>query len=191
MQSDVEIIEGSRHRPECFAAIFDRHYRSIHAYVARRAGVQAADDVLAEVFTAAFSQRKGFASESGSALPWLYGIARNLTRRHFRSVATAERAFGTWAALQPDASNTLADEVIAGVDSGREWLAVREALTAVAPDDREALLLYAWEELSYAEIAEVVGVPVGTVRSRIHRARAALRSALTAALEETSQCSTN
>ncbi|MFC5727803.1 MULTISPECIES: RNA polymerase sigma factor [Nocardioides] len=185
MTSDVEIIERSRRHPESFAAIFDRHHRAIHAYVARRAGSQAADDVLAEVFTAAFSQRAEFVSEAGSALPWLYGIARNLTHRHFRSTASAQRAFGMWAALQPDASNTHDDEVIAGVDSERRWVAVRDGLAAVASDDREALLLYAWEELSYTEIAEVVGVPVGTVRSRIHRARAALRAGLIPALEET------
>ncbi|HSX67118.1 RNA polymerase sigma factor [Nocardioides sp.] len=185
MTSDVELIRRSRHHPESFADIFDRHHKAIHAYVARRAGSQTADDVLAEVFTAAFSQRAGFSSETGSALPWLYGIARNLTYRHFRSAANAQRAFGTWAAQQPDATGTHDDEVIAGVDSARRWQVVHTALGSVATDDREALLLYAWEELSYAEIAQVVGVPVGTVRSRIHRARAALRAALTETLEET------
>lgn len=184
MTSDAEIIGRSRRQPEAFAEVFDRHHRAIHAYVARRAGSQAADDVLSEVFVAAFTQRTDFASESGSALPWLYGIARNLTHRHFRKVASDLRTSDRWAALHPDSSSEH-DEVIAGVDASRRWAEVRDRLATLAPEEREALLLFAWEELSYAEIAEVVKVPIGTVRSRIHRARAALREALVDTLEET------
>jgi RNA polymerase sigma factor (sigma-70 family) len=184
MPSDAEIIERSQRRPPVFAELFDRHHRAIHAYVSRRAGTQVADDVMSEVFTAAFAQRARFTSESGSALPWLYGIARNLTHRHFRSAASDLRTAEKWASHQPDVSIDH-DDVIDGVDASREWQVVRAALATVAPDDREALLLYAWEDLPYAEIAGIIGVPIGTIRSRIHRARAVLRDALDPALEET------
>lgn len=150
--------------------------------MSRRAGHQAADDVLSEVFTAAFAQRASFVSETGSALPWLYGIARNLTHRLFRSTASDLRVSGTWASRQVDVSDDH-DAVIGGVDASREWQVVRDVLVTLAAEDR-ALLLYAWEGLSYSEVADVLGIPVGTVRSRIHRARSALRGALDMNLEE-------
>ncbi|WP_323792743.1 RNA polymerase sigma factor, partial [Nocardioides sp.] len=180
MFTGAEVLARSRRQPHLFAEIFDRHHGAIHAYVSRRAGHQVADDVLSEVFTAAFAQRASFASESGSALPWLYGIARNLTHRHFRTTASDMRVSGTWAGRYVDDH----DAVIAGVDASREWHVVRDVLATLAADDRETLLLYAWEGLSYAEVADAVGVPVGTVRSRIHRARRALRGALDMNLEE-------
>jgi RNA polymerase sigma factor (sigma-70 family) len=183
MFTDAEVLARSRRQPHLFAEIFDRHHGAIHAYVSRRAGRQIADDVLAEVFTAAFAQRASFASESGSALPWLYGIARNLTHRHFRTTASDLRVSGTWAGRQVDVSDEH-DAVIDGVDASREWHVVRDVLATLAADDRETLLLYAWEGLSYAEVAHAVGVPVGTVRSRIHRVRSALRGALAMNLEE-------
>lgn len=183
MFTDAEVLARSRRQPHLFAEIFDRHHGAIHAYVSRRAGHQIADDVLSEVFTAAFAQRASFASASGSALPWLYGIARNLTHRHFRTTASDLRVSGTWASRQVDVSNDH-EAVIDGVDASREWHVVRDVLTTLAADDREALLLYAWEGLSYTEVADAVGVPVGTVRSRIHRARSVLRSALDLNLEE-------
>jgi len=153
-----------------------RHHRSDVTY-------PCSSPVLSEVFTAAFAQRGSFASESGSALPWLYGIARNLTHRHFRTTATDLRVSGTWASRQVDASNDH-DAVINGVDASREWHVVRDALVTLTAVDRETLLLYAWEGLSYTEVADAVGVPVGTVRSRIHRARNVLRGALDMNLEE-------
>lgn len=183
MLTDAEVLARSRRQPHLFAEIFDRHHGAIHAYVSRRAGHQVADDVLSEVFTAAFARRASFASESGSALPWLYGIARNLTHRHFRTTASDLRVSGTWAGRQVDVGDEH-DAVIDGVDASREWHVVRDVLATLAADDRETLLLYAWEGLSYAEVADAVGVPVGTVRSRIHRVRSALRGALAMNLEE-------
>jgi len=187
MFTDAEVLARSRRQPHLFAEIFDRHHRAIHAYVSRRAGRagrQAADDVLSEVFTAAFAQRASFVSETGSALPWLYGIARNLTHRLFRSTASDRRVSRTWASRQVDVSDDENDAVIDGVDASREWQVVRDMLVTLAADDREALLLYAWEGLSYSEIADVLGIPVGTVRSRIHRARSTLRGALDMNMEE-------
>lgn len=177
--SDAEVIERSRRRPETFAEIFDRHHRSIHAYAARRAGHDAADDLLAEVFLAAFKDRRRFDPTADSALPWLYGIAANLLRRRWRGLAAADRLAGVLAA-QTSTSSSPEDDVVHAVDAARDWTTVRPHLAALAEGDREALLLFAWEELSYPQIAVSLGIPVGTVKSRIHRARELLRASLDA-----------
>ena len=181
--TDAEVIARSHRRPELFAEVFDRHQHAVHAYAARRAGQDAADDVLSEVFLAAFGQRKRFDPEAASALPWLYGIARNILRRRWRSLATAERLLHSATFHAVVSADSHEDQVVDRVDSSEEWLAVRTVLDQLAEGDREAILLFAWEELTYPEIAAAMGIPVGTVRSRIHRARGRLRVALHDTLE--------
>ncbi|MGY2873382.1 RNA polymerase sigma factor (sigma-70 family) [Marmoricola sp. URHA0025 HA25] len=181
--SDGEIIARSLRTAEHFAMVFDRHHASVHAYAARRAGPEAADDVLADVFLAAFAQRKRFDTSVGSALPWLYGIAGNLLRRRWRSLAAADRLHGSAASQVVESTDSHEDRVIDRLDTAEEWRSVRASLDELADGDREAILLFAWEELSYPEIAVAMGIPVGTVRSRIHRARALLREARDDTLE--------
>lgn len=180
--TDGEVIARSQRAPELFAVVFDRHQASVHAYAARRAGREAADDVLAEVFLAAFASRKRFDPSFDSALPWLYGIAGNVLKRQWRTLAAADRLHHS-AASQPDAAESHEDGVADRLDSAAQWVVVRDLLEDLAEGDREAILLFAWEELSYPEIALAMGIPVGTVRSRIHRARARLRGALGDTLE--------
>lgn len=180
--TDGEVIARSQRAPELFAVVFDRHQASVHAYAARRAGREGADDVLAEVFLAAFASRKRFDPTFGSALPWLYGIAGNVLKRQWRTLAAADRLHRS-AASQPDAAESHEDGVADRLDSAAQWVVVRDLLDELAEGDREAILLFAWEELSYPEIALAMGIPVGTVRSRIHRARARLRGALGDTLE--------
>ena len=156
----------------------------MHAYVVRRAGPQAAEDVLSEVFTVAFGQRDRFVPISASALPWLYGIARNLVGRHFRTASAQVRVADQWGGQRSEAAPD-DDRVVDRVDASREWAQVREALSGLPAEEREALLLRVWEELPYAEIAVVMDVPVGTVKSRINRARTSLRAARTDLMEET------
>lgn len=176
--SDAEVIERSRRLPEAFAEIFDRHHHAIHAYAARRAGQDAADDVLAEVFLAAFKDRRRFDPAVGSALPWLYGIAANVLRRRWRDRAGAGRLAGALASRAAVPVPSPESDVAHAVDAARDWAEVRRHLAALTDGDREALLLLAWEELSYPEIAVALGIPVGTVKSRIHRARELLRASL-------------
>jgi RNA polymerase sigma factor (sigma-70 family) len=176
--TDADVIAGSRHAPERFAEVFDRHHRAVHAYAARRAGIDAADDVLAEVFLVAFKLRKRFDPGAKSALPWLYGIASNVLRRRWRTLAATDRLVASVALGAVSAVASHDDRVATEIDSAREWLVVRELLAELADGDREAILLFAWEELTYPQIAEAMGIPVGTVRSRIHRARATLRASL-------------
>ena len=165
---DGERIARSLSTPDDFGAIFERHFDVIHRYVARRLGTALADDVAATVFAEAFAARATFLVDVEDARPWLFGIATNLVRRHRRRERTAWRAYARHGAdpLGIDAHPRL-DEV-----------AVARALGRVTKGDRDALLLMAWADLTYEDIASALGIPVGTVRSRINRARTQLRAEL-------------
>jgi RNA polymerase sigma factor (sigma-70 family) len=169
--TDSARIAASLHDPTAFAAIFDRHWAAIHRYCTGRAG-PAGEDVAAETIRVAFDGRAGFDPRYPDAAPWLYGIATNLLRRHFR---TAARGDGhPDGAPEPD----FTEDALGRVEARALGPELAAALRGVAVLDRDALLLHAWAELTYTEIAEATGVPVGTVRSRIHRARTRLRAHL-------------
>ena len=174
--SDAAIIEASRGDPERFAAIFDRYFGEIHRYLARRVGGEAADDLAAEVFLAAFSQRRRYDAARGCARPWLYGIATNLVGAHRRQEARYLRALARverqprW---QPEEERA-ADRVSAAAARP----ALTAAIAALATGDRDVLLLVALAELGYPEIAQALGIPEGTVASRLNRARRQLRASL-------------
>jgi len=168
--ADAELIAESLHAGEVFATIFDRHCVAVHGYLARRAGRAVADDLLSATFTVAFERRQTFRSEADSALPWLLGIATNLLRERWRHERREEDLVRRLQRERPGASVS---------ESGNaEWLGA--ALAALDFDQRSVLLLYAWGELAYEEIALALDIPLGTVRSRLHRARGALREVLEA-----------
>lgn len=178
-RSDAEIIERSATCPEEFARIFDRHAGVLHNYLRRRIGLPEADDLLAETFLVAFRTRDRYAPAAADARPWLFGIATNLLRHSARAEARAYRALAR-TGLDPVASgdDRFADRVAERVDAGETMRSLAGALGRLPHRDRDALLLYAWAELSYDEIAQALDIPVGTVRSRLHRARRQLRAAL-------------
>ncbi|MBZ4318758.1 RNA polymerase sigma factor [Streptomyces huiliensis] len=175
--SDASVIARSLDDPEAFAALFDRHADSVHRYAARRLGTVAAEDVMAETFTTAFRLRHRYDTGQDSARPWLFGIATNLIHRHRRSEA---RRFKALASLPADAGHDEgpADRAVAraGAQGVRRELAA--ALARLSPRHRDVLLLVAWGDLGYEEAARALDIPVGTVRSRLHRARKTLRAAL-------------
>jgi RNA polymerase sigma-70 factor (ECF subfamily) len=162
------VIQRSQSDPGAFAVIFDRHFQAVHAYLARRVGSGRADDLAASTFLVAFERRRQFRREASTARPWLYGIATNLLRNEWRAEKRALELLGRVGptALSQDSADP-ADAPHVG-----------ELLAGLDRDQRDVLLLYAWEELSYSEIAAALGIPVGTVRSRLARARARLRSLL-------------
>lgn len=173
MEPDGVLIERSAHgRPDAFAEVARRHEAAIHGYLARRAGRQAADDLLAEVWLRAFAARGGYDTGYGDARPWLYGIARNVLREHWRAGSGDELA----ASAQVDSDPW--DSVDDRLDVAGRAKAVVAAVRALPAAESEVLLLVAWEQLSPAEAAKVLGVPQGTARSRLHRARATLRRVL-------------
>jgi RNA polymerase sigma-70 factor (ECF subfamily) len=170
--SDASLIAASAASPECFSLLFDRHFVAIHRYLARRVGREAADDLASLCFTVAFERRGSFNDRFGDARPWLYGIATNLLREHWRS---EERSLTTIVRLRRDRAGGEHDG--GSPDPGGDHDLGR-ALAALEPEQRDVLLLYAWAELSYGEIAVALGVPLGTVRSRLARARERVRAEL-------------
>jgi RNA polymerase sigma factor (sigma-70 family) len=172
--SDSVTIVGSLERPESFAKIFDRHYQAVHRYLARRVPRSQADDLASMTFVVAFERRGSFRPESTSARPWLLGIATNLVHERVRREC---REQGTLVPLS-DEHAVAADDARHDVDGGPDTERLALALATLDPAQRDVLLLHAWEELSYEEIAQGLDVPLGTVRSRLARARAHLRSRL-------------
>lgn len=161
--TDAQAIGASIADPDVFAVLFDRHFVAIHRYVQRRVGRDLADEIAAETFTRAFDRRRRYDTTRADARPWLLGIAANLVRRHWR---TERRRLDAYARSAERDHGALADPLAAE-------LAV--ALKALPRREREPLLLFAWADLTYEEIAVALGLPLGTVRSRISRARARLR----------------
>ena len=161
---DSEILGSLPGQPELMGVLYQRHGAAVFRYLARRAGPAPAEDLLSEVFVAALDSRtRVVAHDSGSALPWLYGIAMNVLRRHFRQ-ETARSV----AALDPGMDW---DAVDARLDAEAKRGQLRSALTALPERDRELLLLVAWEGLTPAEAAAVLGIGQVAARSRLHRAR--------------------
>lgn len=173
---DAEVVRRSLRDPEEFAQLFDRHAAVIHRFVARRLGTQTADDVIADTFLAAFQRREHYDLTRADARPWLFGIAVNLIGKHRRSELRMLRMLAR-TGLDPvlDGDVERVDERLSAGSINRQ-LAV--ALTALGAADRHVLLLVAWAELSYQEVAVALGIPVGTVRSRLSRARRIVQESL-------------
>jgi len=174
--ADEGIIAASLTDPALFGLIFDRHYDAIHRYLARRGGWPLAEDLAMSVFLKAFESRRRFRPSAGDARPWLYGIATNVLRRHARTEVRRLRAYGR--ATRPDVVHGDEAAMAERVDAQRAAPLIGEALARLPQAERSALLLVAWADLSYEEVAVALDVPIGTVRSRLHRARGRLRELL-------------
>ena len=174
---DAAVIESSWLEPERFAVLFDRHAPHIHRYLARRAGRQVADDLVAETFLTAFAKRDRYDLGYSDARPWLYGIATNLVSQHRRDEARQYR-IRQGAMAEPEVPDH-ADRVAAGVTAQAMRAPLDAALAALSAGDRDVLLLIAWEQLTYQEVSRALAIPAGTVRSRLHRARTKVRQVLT------------
>ncbi|WP_433327830.1 RNA polymerase sigma factor [Spirillospora sp. CA-294931] len=173
---DAGVIALSLDEPEWFSVLFDRHGHRIHDYAARRLGVQAAEDIVAETFFAAFRQRHAYDQTRSLARPWLYGIATNLIARHRR---TEERYYRTLHRTGDDPVDLpMDDAVLERVAAQNLERPLAGALAGLSRGDRDVLLLVAWGDLTYEEVADALGLRIGTVRSRLHRARRKVRSAL-------------
>ncbi|GAA3744109.1 RNA polymerase sigma factor [Plantactinospora mayteni] len=174
--TDAAVIERSVQDPESFAAIFDRHAPYIHRYLARRLGAGVADDMVGETFLAAFRRRERFDTAHVDARPWLYGIATNVVSQHRRE---EEHEYRLRQAYVPATSEpSYADRVATAVTAQSLRQVLFGALARLSTGDRDVLLLVAWEELTYDEVAAALAIPVGTVRSRLNRARKLLRTEL-------------
>jgi RNA polymerase sigma factor (sigma-70 family) len=175
-EADAAVVRRSLSDPEAFAELFDRHADEIHRYAAWRLGGDGAEDVLAETFAVAFQHRRRYDLTRPDARPWLYGIATNLVARHRRSEARRLRALAREA--PPLDAEPMADRVASQLTARAECRHAAAALAGMPARLRDVVILYAWAELDYEEIAHALGVPVGTVRSRLNRARAKLQKAV-------------
>lgn len=174
MSTDAEILLRSTSDPAAFADIFERHIVAVLSYARRRVGAAAGEEIAAQTFLVAFERRATFDPSFASARPWLLGIATNIIRHHLRH----ERVH--LAALRRVPIDAPAEQVDdpARVDAERLFPTVRKALLDLSVDDRATFLLVALGDVTYEEAARSLGIPVGTVRSRIHRARGLLRERL-------------
>ena len=183
MDPDEDLLARSAREPTAFEPLVARHSSALHGYLVRRAPA-AADDLLSEVWLQAYAHRGTFDAARGTARGWLFGVARNVLSRHrqttARAAARTERG--------PDTDAVAADPwqaVDQRLDAASVAPELRRKLSELPSAERELLLLVAWEQLTPAEAAAAVGIPAGTARSRLHRARARLRDGLTGSARTT------
>lgn len=159
------------------ARLFDEHVDAVYGYVGRRLGREAAADVVGDVFEIALLQSDRYEAARGSERAWLFGIATNLMRRHWRTEQRRLRATNR-VAMRPAVPGDALLDIAERIDASTEAERVMAAVGDLAPEDRDLLMLVAWEDTPYKVCADILGIPVGTVRSRLHRIRRELRSAV-------------
>lgn len=174
--SDARLVELSLTSPHAFANLFERHAGSVHRYLVKRVGPQNAEDLLGETFVTAFRSRRNYDLRHPDARPWLFGIATNHSRHFWRSEGRRQSRIpgGLGEASEPDHS----DETTAKTFFAAQEGAVARALAQLDDAHLDVLLLIAGPGFTYEEVAEALGIPVGTVRSRMSRTRQRLRELL-------------
>lgn len=174
---DANLIRESIARPEWFTGIFDRHFDGVSAFVRRRVGPDSAEEIVSETFTRAFRQRSRYDLSYSSARPWLLGIASNLMRNQWR---TEKRRLAAYSRMP-------LDPTVIGEPRPPVSPELLERLASLSSGQREVLLLHALADLSYEEIGEALGIRVGTVRSRLSRARSRMAATHGAGLVGTTE----
>jgi RNA polymerase sigma factor (sigma-70 family) len=173
-QTDGEAIAASLSEPRAFGVVFERHFGAILRYLRRRLDDRHAEEATAQTFFLAFDARARFDPQHASARPWLFGIATNVVRRHRRHEVRELRAI---AALDADARSV--DEARESkLDAERMRGALAHCLAELPTEEADVLYLLVWAELDQPEIAAALDVPLGTVKSRLSRARKRVREAL-------------
>jgi RNA polymerase sigma factor (sigma-70 family) len=174
--TDAEVLAAAVTDPDRFAVLYDRYAQQLYAYARRRLGHEIAQDVIAETFIAAFKARARYQHTRPDAKAWLYSILTKQIALHHRNEVARFRML---ARLQPDRlSEGHADRVSESASAQAARAPLIGALNKLSNRDRDVLLLVAWEDLTYEQVADVLGIPVGTVRSRLNRARRKIRKAL-------------
>ena len=174
-ETDAAILAASVEDPDRFSELYERHLAVVVGYLAHRVGPELAEDLAAEAFVRAFHARDRYRAEHDSARPWLFGIAGNLIADNRRAERRRLRLIERMAGERDTSADPGHEAAVSGTDLS---VALAHELRRLPASDRDALLLTVWGELSYEEAAAALAVPVGTIRSRIHRARRRLAAAI-------------
>lgn len=175
-ESDAAVIRRSLAEPRVFETIFDRHFDAVLRFAIGRVGVQDAPDVAAETFARAFGRRQRFRPDRPSALPWLFGIAVNVCRERSRRTDRGTRATTRMAASAEQVTEPFENALAERIDAQRLRPELLAGLQRLRDEEYTLVMLAAESDLTYGEMADLLGIPVGTVRSRLSRARTRLRS---------------
>jgi RNA polymerase sigma factor (sigma-70 family) len=176
-ESDAKLIEASIDTPESFSLLFTRHAGGLHRYMVKRVGRAPAEDLVGDTFVTAFQSRDRYDLGIADARPWLFGIATNLARHYWRS---EERRFERErvAAATVNKAEDVSETAISNAFFHDQAEPIAHALAQIDDLYLDVLLLVAGPGFSYDEVALALGIPVGTVRSRLSRGRQQLRELL-------------
>ncbi len=177
-ENDAALIQAAQNDSTSFGTVFDRHFGTVYRFCARRVGGDLAEDIAGETFRRAFEARRSYDLRQPNALPWLFRIALNLVRDAIRARAAEDRAYARLRALARTETLSEEDQVTRSAEARSELARLARLLVAEPQEDVDALFLHVWDGLSYVEVATALGVPVGTVRSRLSRLRQRLETTL-------------
>jgi RNA polymerase sigma factor (sigma-70 family) len=168
--ADSELLAMAGSNPEAFGELFKRYSRSVYAYCARRTGnLDLAEDLTSVAFMEAFRLRRKLQLSNASALPWLIGVANNVVRNADRALRRYRSALDR---LPVPADSASSEENTMERFRAQEALArALEAMSVLTRREQDVVLLVLWSEFTYADAATALGIPVGTVRSRLASAR--------------------
>jgi RNA polymerase sigma factor (sigma-70 family) len=175
-ESDADLINRSLTEPHIFAALFDRHAVSVHRFLAARVNSSDVEDLVSETFVTAFTSREHFDGSYPRALPWLIGIANNVLRHHRRSETRRRNRLRLLTPAEETADPN--EQVVERLDDEARRSRFVHALSSLTEEQRETFILVGDLSLSYEDAARTLEVPIGTIRSRMNRARARLRELL-------------
>jgi RNA polymerase sigma-70 factor, ECF subfamily len=173
---DAQVIVESVNDPSRFAELYERYARLLYRYAYRRLGDHRAEDAVADTFVAAFRARGRYDPTRADAKPWLFAIVSHEIARYRRTEQAHYRAL--LRIKHDQGEEDLADRVVSSATAQATRRSLLTALAGLHRKERDVLLLIAWGDLSYEEVAQALGIPVGTVRSRLNRARRKVREAL-------------
>ncbi len=156
-----------------FVELYEATESEIYRYAARRMGREIAEDITATTFSEAWSSRRRYDPSLARPRTWIWSIAVRVTAKYARS---EDRKLRALARVPPERSGDETDRADDRLDAQRDLAVIVERVRGLSQPDRDVLFLVAWAELSYRDVAEVLGIPVGTVKSRLNHARRRLGS---------------